>query len=140
MKANGWFYVLALLAAFCAPAPLLANGAVFFDEEGEHEVDDEARVYFGTVKDDKGKAIVGATVEVKVKGEDIEYGSKTSALGRYLNFRIKKDIDPKLVEVKVVLPGYTLVGAVDRSRTKSATAPVEINFVMKKDATQAVAR
>jgi len=122
----------ALLATVVsAPSPVLANGAVFFDEEGEHEVPDGGTVYFGSVKDERGRAVVGAVVEIKVKGEDGEYATRTNPLGRYVNFRVRNYIDPKDVEVKVVMPGYEMVSATNRSRLKVQGADQEINFVLK---------
>jgi hypothetical protein len=117
-----------LLMAMPPSMPASANGAAFFNNAGQ--IAEDSTVYFGIVKDQKGQPIVGANVQIHIKGQNIEYVYQTTTLGRYRSIDIPKDTDPKLVEVVVEKSGLRIVAQDNRTRTIKAGLPVEINFVL----------
>jgi hypothetical protein len=119
---------MGLLMTTPPPHPASANGAAFFSDPDR--VAEDGTLYFGIVKDQKGTPVVGASVQIHVKGENIEYVYTTTTLGRYRSIDLPKDTDPKLVEVVVEKPGFRVVTQDNRTRTIRAGLPVEINFVL----------
>jgi hypothetical protein len=129
-------------AALCAVAvsgrAALANGDVFFEAEeipGQTEF-----VYFGSVKDDDGNYLEGAIVTTVVKEPQLTYDAYTNVLGRYRTLDVGRavvdlgfEIDPKIFDVTVTLPGYTQVRRFNRGRAGQNKGAVELNFVMKKN-------
>lgn len=105
-----------------------ANGAAFFADPDR--VAEDGTLYFGIIKDQKGTPVVGASVQIRIKGQNIEYVYQTTTLGRYRSIDLPKDTDPKLVEVVVQKPGFRVVTQDNRTRTIRAGLPVEINFVL----------
>src|SRR5205823_61741 len=61
--------------------PASANGAAFFADP--NRIAEDSTLYFGIVKDQKGTPVVGASVEIHIKGQNIEYVYQTTSLGRY---------------------------------------------------------
>ena len=117
-----------LLMAMPPSPPASANGAAFFNNAGQ--ISEDGTVYFGIVKDQKGQPVVGANVQIHIKGQNIEYVYQTTTLGRYRSIDIPKDTDPKLVEVVVEKSGSRIVSQDNRTRTIKPGLPVEINFVL----------
>jgi hypothetical protein len=119
---------IGLLLAAPSPQPASANGAAFFADPDR--IAEDGTLYFGIVKDQKGTPVVGASVQIHVKGQNIEWVYQTTSLGRYRAINLPKDTDPKLVEVVVQKPGLRIVSQDNRTRTVRAGLPVEINFVL----------
>jgi hypothetical protein len=119
---------LGLVLAMPPTLPASANGAAFFNNSGQ--ISEDGTVYFGIVKNQKGEPVVGANVQIHVKGQNIEYVYQTTTLGRYRSIDLPKDTDPKLVEVIVQKPGFNVLNTDNRTRTSKAGLPVEINFVL----------
>ena len=113
--------------------PASANGAAFFADP--NRIAEDSTLYFGIVKDQKGTPVVGASVEIHIKGQNIEYVYQTTSLGRYRSIDLPKDTDPKLVEVVVQKPGLRIVSQDNRTRTVKPGLPVEINFVVASSTT-----
>ena len=120
--------MVGLMTAVPTSQYALANGAAFFSDPGA--VAELGTLYFGIVKDAKGAPIVGATVAIHVKGENVEYVYTTSTLGRYRSIDLPKDVDPKLVEVAVEKKGFQTLNRVNRTGTTKPGLPVEINFTV----------
>ena len=120
--------MVGLMTAVPASQYALANGAAFFGDPGA--VAELGTLYFGIVKDAKGTPIVGATVVIHVKGDNIEYVYTTSTLGRYRSIDLSKDVDPKLVQVNVEKKGFQTLNQVNRTGTTKPGLPVEINFTV----------
>ena len=116
------------LLAAPSPQPASANGAAFFADPDR--IAEDGTLYFGIVKDQKGNPVVGASVQIHVKGQNIEWVYQTTSLGRYRSINLPKDTDPKLVEVVVQKPGLRIVSQDNRTRTVRPGLPVEINFVV----------
>ena len=108
--------------------PASANGAAFFADP--NRIAEDSTLYFGIVKDQKGTPIVGANVQIHIKGQNIEYVYQTTALGRFRSIDLPRDTDPKLVEVVVQKSGFRLISQDNRTRTVKPGLPVEINFVI----------
>jgi hypothetical protein len=119
---------IGLLLAAPSPQPASANGAAFFADPDR--IAEDATLYFGIVKDQKGTPVVGASVQIHIKGQNIEYVYQTTSLGRYRSIDLPKDTDPRLVEVVVQKPGLRIVSQDNRTRTVKPGLPVEINFVV----------
>ena len=119
---------IGLLLAAPSSQPASANGAAFFADPDR--IAEDGTLYFGIVKDQKGTPVVGASVSIHVKGQNIEYVYQTTSLGRYRSIDLPKDTDPKLVEVVVEKAGLRIVSQDNRTRTVRAGLPVEINFVV----------
>ena len=119
---------IGLLLATPSPQPASANGAAFFADPDR--IAEDGTLYFGIVKDQKGTPVVGASIQIHVKGQNIEYVYQTTSLGRYRSIDLPKDTDPKLVEVVVQKAGFKTVSQDNRTRTVRAGLPVEINFVL----------
>jgi hypothetical protein len=119
---------IGLLLAAPSPQPASANGAAFFADP--NRIAEDGTLYFGIVKDQKGTPVVGASVQIHVKGQNIEWVYQTTSLGRYRSIDLPKDTDPKLVEVVVQKPGLRIVSEDNRTRTVRPGLPVEINFVV----------
>jgi len=119
---------IGFLFAAPSPQPASANGAAFFADP--NRIAEDGTLYFGIVKDQKGTPVVGASVQIHVKGQNIEWVYQTTSLGRYRAIDLPKDTDPKLVEVVVQKPGLRIVSEDNRTRTVRPGLPVEINFVL----------
>jgi len=119
---------IGFLLAAPSPQPASANGAAFFADP--NRIAEDGTLYFGIVKDQKGTPVVGASVQIHVKGQNIEWVYQTTSLGRYRSIDLPKDTDPKLVEVVVQKPGLRIVSEDNRTRTVRPGLPVEINFVV----------
>ena len=119
---------IGMLLAAPSPQPASANGAAFFADP--NRIAEDGTLYFGIVKDQKGTPVVGASVQIHVKGQNIEWVYQTTSLGRYRSIDLPKDTDPKLVEVVVQKAGLRIVSQDNRTRTVRAGLPVEINFVV----------
>ena len=119
---------IGFLLAAPSPQPASANGAAFFADP--NRIAEDGTLYFGIVKDQKGNPVVGASVQIHVKGQNIEWVYQTTSLGRYRSIDLPKDTDPKLVEVVVQKPGLRIVSEDNRTRTVRPGLPVEINFVV----------
>jgi hypothetical protein len=117
------------LSAALAAAPALSNGGLFFEDEEHHHA--EGTVYFGAVKDPAGNALPGVSVSLRIKGESVDFVSQTNALGRYRSTQVRRDVDPKSVEVSVAKAGFREAGKVLRTRNPKPGLPIEINFTMK---------
>jgi hypothetical protein len=117
----------AVLTLALAGSPTFANGPGFFDDE-EHEI--KGALYFGSIKDERGRTLEGALVRIAVK-DGGEFVYKTGPFGRYKTDFVGLDVDPRQVDVSVSKDGYTLLTRDRRTRTMRAGAPVEINFVLK---------
>jgi hypothetical protein len=105
-----------------------ANGAAFFADPDR--ISEDSTLYFGIVKDQKGAPVVGATIQIHIKGQNIEYIYQTTTLGRYRSIDLPRDTDPKLVEVVVQKTGFRTMSQDNRTKTVKAGLPVEINFVL----------
>jgi len=119
---------IGMLLAAPSPQPASANGAAFFADP--NRIAEDGTLYFGIVKDQKGNPVVGASVQIHVKGQNIEWVYQTTSLGRYRSIDLPKDTDPKLVEVVVEKSGLRIVSQDNRTRTVRPGLPVEINFVV----------
>jgi hypothetical protein len=130
-------------AALCAAAvgssrAALANGDVFFEAEeipGQTEF-----VYFGSVKDEKGNYLDGATVTIDVSDPHLTYDAYTNVLGRYRTLDVGRaivdlgfEVDPTKVTVTVFKRGYTMTRRMDRRPARAKKGAFEMNFVMAED-------
>ena len=126
-----------MVAALALSPPALANGDVFFEAEeipGQTEF-----VYFGTVKDESGNYLDGATVTTDVMEPHLTYDAYTGLLGRYRTLDVGRDIvelgfpvDPAKIDVKVYKPGYKMVRRLNRGSPRQNKGAFEINFIMAK--------
>ena len=127
----------ALCAASAAGKSVLANGDVFFEAEeipGQTEF-----VYFGSVKDEDGKYLDGATVSTTVTDPHLTYDAYTNVLGRYRTLDVGRvvvdlgfPVDSSKFELTVFMPGYTMVRRLNRGRAGQNKGAVEVNFIMAK--------
>jgi hypothetical protein len=130
-------------AALCAAAAGLsrtarANGDVFFEAEeipGQTEF-----VYFGSVKDEDGNYLDGATVTIDVSDPHLTYDAYTNVLGRYRTLDVGRaivdlgfEVDPSKVTVTVYKRGYTMTRRLDRRPVRAKKGAFEMNFVMAQD-------
>ncbi|MBY0511272.1 MAG: carboxypeptidase-like regulatory domain-containing protein [Rhodospirillaceae bacterium] len=116
----------------------LANGDVFFEAEeipGQTEF-----VYFGSVKDEDGNYLDGATVTIDVSDPHLTYDAYTNVLGRYRTLDVGRaivdlgfEIDPSKVTVTVYKRGYAMTRRLDRRPVRAKKGAFEMNFVMAKD-------
>lgn len=128
----------ALIAAAGLSRTALANGDVFFEAEeipGQTEF-----VYFGSVKDEGGDYLDGATVTIDVSDPHLTYDAYTNVLGRYRTLDVGRaivdlgfEVDPSKVTVTVYKRGYTMTRRLDRRPVRAKKGAFEMNFVMAKD-------
>jgi hypothetical protein len=136
--ARGLFLiVVAALGLYSGAAS--ANGDLFF--EAQETPGNPEYVVFGNVKDDKGNYLDGATVRVTVSKPDLSYTAQVGILGRYRTLDVGKaiqslgyDIDPSLIKVTMIYPGYHVVRSISRARHGQRKGAIEIDFVMAPDA------
>jgi hypothetical protein len=132
-------WVVIVMSAFVFAGPSWSNGDVFF--EAREIAGKPEYVVFGTVKDDRGRYLEGATVTVSVAEPVLVYTTETDVLGRYRTLDVGRavkglgyDIDPSRIKVIVVYPGHHEVGHLYRGRHGQIKGVIELNFVMAKDA------
>lgn len=128
----------ALVAAAGLTRSALANGDVFFEAEeipGQTEF-----VYFGSVKDEDGNYLDGATVTTDVSDPHLTYDAYTNVLGRYRSLDVGRavidlgfEVDPSKITVTVFKRGYTMVRRMNRGSPRRKKGAFEMNFVMAKD-------
>lgn len=129
--------LLAVLA--CAlPHAALGNGDGFFNYSevaGNPEF-----VYFGSVRDLRGRRLGKATVRVLVPVHQLEFTATTDALGRYrtpdVGRAIKElgyPVNPNLIALIVEYPGYHEERRENRARRGQTKGVVELNFQLAKD-------
>lgn len=126
-------------AALCAAGSLsrdvFANGDEFF---GAEEIPGQTEfVYFGSVKDEKGKYLDNVEVTLIVSDPPLTYLAYTDVLGRYRTLdagRALLDLgyepDPQLMTLSVARIGYAQTRRMNRSPTRAKKGAFEVNFVM----------
>jgi hypothetical protein len=124
-----------VMFAFVFAGPSWSNGDMFF--EAREIAGNSDYVVFGTVKDNRGRYLEGATVTVSVSEPVLVYTTETDVLGRYRSLDVGRavkglgyDIDPSRIKVIVVYPGYHEVGHLYRGTHGQIRGVIEFNFVM----------
>ena len=110
-----------------------ANGQEFFDPAADTKID---LVYVGRVRDDSGRFLKGAEVVIWSPDAGMTFPALTDANGHYqspdVGASLKEAaaaVDPKLLKVECVLPGYEQVRP---ARLPSKThGRVEMDFIMR---------
>lgn len=130
--------VCAVVLALTSGSSAWSNGDLFFEAmeiPGKPEY-----VIFGSVKDGKGKYVVGAYVTVKVGEPRLSYTSETGMLGRFRSLDIGRairslgyEVDPSRIEVEVEYPGHKESRRLYRGKRGQKKGAVEINFVLEKE-------
>ena len=126
---------MALAAAAGVAENAFANGDEFF---GAEEIPGETQfVYFGSVKDEKGKYLDGVEVTLDVLDPPLTYVAYTDVLGRYRTLDAGRaildlgyDVDPSKLKLSVSRVGYVQTRRMSRVPTRAVRGAFEINFTM----------
>lgn len=129
-----------IAAASCAVGQLAwGNGDTFFqytEIAGKPEF-----VYFGSVRDDRGRRLSQVTMRVTVVEHQLEFTSKTDVLGRYRTVDVGRaikelgyEVDPSLITVKPEYAGYHVVRRENRGKRRQNVGAVELDFILARDA------
>ena len=127
--------------ALCTGAALVgkaqANGDDFFRLEDLGPVD---FLYFGSVKDEKGRFLSGAEVTLRVDEPELIFVETTDVIGRFRTGDVGRalihrgyDVDPSTFKISVNLPGYRAKRKIDRRPGRLIRGSFEVNFVMSKE-------
>jgi hypothetical protein len=133
MSARCCALLAGIAVAMCVAAPAAsANGGDFFEELSSnwHTADPDAgQPYFGFVKDNKGRAIIGAAVSATTANGST-FVVQTDNQGHYRVPGFTKTVDPKKVTISCAKTGYKLMARDRRMLRTNPNAPVEVNCVM----------
>jgi hypothetical protein len=110
-----------------------ANGQEFFDPGADTRID---LVYVGRVRDVNGRFLKGAEVVIWSPDAGMTFPALSDAYGHYQSPDVGASlkgaaaaVDPKLLKVECVLPGYEQVGPTRIPRKTHGR--VEMDFIMR---------
>lgn len=128
---------IALYAGAGLVGNVQANGDDFFGLEDLGPVE---FLYFGSVKDEKGRYLSGAEVTLQVSEPELIFVETTDVIGRFRTGDVGQaliyrgyDVDPSTFKISVKYPGYRPARKIDRRPGRLIKGSFEVNFVMSKE-------
>jgi hypothetical protein len=120
---------LVAVASFVTAQAAWANGGVFFDDM-DQAFKGQKVSYFGTVRDNKGKAIPDAKVLITVARDQVQtYTTASDNRGRYRTPSYA-DVDTRRVQLFAEKPGYKFSQVVQIRGPKKIGDPTEADIIM----------
>ena len=107
-------------------APAWAGGADIRDEE------QNLIPYFGFVRDGSGAAVADAKVTAEFKTSGVKLITRTDPTGAYTIYGLRKDTDPKTVEITCAKDDYRYDKSERRDPDVKAGQPVETDCFLAK--------